>query len=558
MKQITFGSVCSGIEAASVAWLPLGFRALWYSEIESYPCRVLAQRFPETPNLGDITRPEFTGWVAEFGRPRIIVGGTPCQAFSVAGLRKGLADDRGNLTLRYVEICDAIGPDVCVWENVPGVLSSEDNAFGCFLGALAGADWPFEPGPRPDLGKSSRLWRWNRTQGRHIPRWSGAGFCGGPRRRAAWRILDAQYFGVPQRRRRVFVVACTRASGVDPAEILFERESLHGNPAPGGPAWTPVARAVTASTGGASAKEQQLTFVGADGSPLNALETAHALPARHDGSEDGTGRGIPLVTSAVTAKWAKGTGGPSGDECQNLLSWPKRIAPSLTARFFNDQGIDNQHVNGGCGLYVPDALPDVLAFDCKNDPAPGALSPPLRAMGHLESHPNGGGQVAVAAPILEPGSRTGVSTDDIRCGDGIGAPGDPMFTLQAGRQHGVMVHWAQGGGDVEDGTAGALRAEGEHSYQFLRQEMGVRRLTPRECERLQGFPDDFTLVDWPDAHRPKDYEDMTAYLIASGWPEAIARGLAKTPDGHRYKALGNSMATPVMQWLGMRIGKALS
>ena len=179
-------------------------------------------------------------------------------------------------------------------------------------------------------------------------------------------------------------------------------------------------------------------------------------------------------------------------------------------------------------------------------------------MGHLESHPNGGGQVAVAAPILEPGSRTGVSTDDIRCGDGIGAPGDPMFTLQAGRQHGVMVHWAQGGGDVEDGTAGALRAEAEHSYQFLRQEMGVRRLTPRECERLQGFPDDFTLVDWPDAHRPKDYEDMVSYLIASGWPEAIARELAKTPDGHRYKALGNSMATPVMRWLGMRIGKALS
>jgi len=282
------------------------------------------------------------------------------------------------------------------------------------------------------------------------------------------------------------------------------------------------------------------------------------LPASHDGSEDGTGRGIPLIASAVTAKWAKGSGGPAGDECQNLVTWPKRIAPALTAHFFNDQGIDNQHVNGGCGLYVPDDPPGALAFDCKNDPKPGSISPPLRAMGHHGSHANGGGQVAVAAPILEPGSRTGVSTDNPRCGDGIGSLGDPMFTLQATRPHGVMVHWAQGGGEVEDGTAGALRSEAEHNYQFLRQEIGVRRLTPRECERLQGFPDDFTLVDWPKARRPKDIEEMTAYFIASGWPETLARELAKTPDGHRYKALGNSMAVPVMQWIGARIRKALS
>lgn len=521
MKRITFGSICSGIEAASVAWLPLGFETLWLSEVEPYPCRVLAQRFPETPNFGDITAADFADRAAPYGKPDIIVGGTPCQAFSVAGLRRGLADERGNLTLRYVEICDAVGPTVCVWENVPGVLSSDDNAFGCFLGALVGADWPLEPGPCPTVGKSTRLWRWNWSGRRHLPRWPGAGFCVGPKRRAAWRILDAQYFGVPQRRRRVFVVACAGACGIDPVEILFEREGLCGNPAAGGQARSAVARTVTASTGGASAKEQQLTFVGADGAPLNPLETAHALPASHDGSEDGTGRGIPLVTSAVTSKWAKGTGGPSGDECQNLVAWPKRVAPALTARFFNDQGIDNQHVNGGCGLYVPDDPPGALAFDCKNDPKPGFISPPLRAMGHNGSHANGGGQVAVAG-------------------------------------HGVMVHWAQGGGDVEDETAGALRSEAEHNYQFLRQEIGVRRLTPRECERLQGFPDDFTLVDWPQARRPKDIEEMTAYFIASGWPEDLSRELAKTPDGHRYKALGNSMAVPVMQWLGVRIRKALS
>ena len=244
MKQITFGSICSGIEAASVAWLPLGLKALWLSEIEPYPCRVLAQRFPETPNLGDITAPDFATRAAQCGKPDIIVGGTPCQAFSMAGLRRGLADERGNLTLRYVEICNAIGPTVCVWENVPGVLSSTDNAFGCFLGALVGADWPLEPGPRPAVGKSSRLWRWHRAGRRHLPRWPGAGFCVGPERRAAWRILDAQHFGVPQRRRRVFVVACAGGSGIDPAEILFEREGVRGNPAPGRQAGTPIARAV--------------------------------------------------------------------------------------------------------------------------------------------------------------------------------------------------------------------------------------------------------------------------------------------------------------------------
>jgi hypothetical protein len=323
-----------------------------------------------------------------------------------------------------------------------------------------------------------------------------------------------------------------------------------GDSPAGGTARTQVARSVTASTGGASAKEQQLTFVSGGGLPLNPLETAHALPARHDGSEDGTGRGIPLVSDTVTAKWAKGVGGPSGDETQNLITWPKEVAPALTARFYNDYGIDNQHVNGGCGLFVSDEPP--LAFDCKNDPAPATLSPPLRAMGHHRSRPNGGGQVAVAAPILEPGARTGVSTSDTRCGDGIGAPGDPMFTLQAGHQHGVMVHWAQGGGDVEDNVAGALRVDAEHNYQFLRQPLGVRRLTPRECERLQGFPDDYTLVPWR-SRRPKDYGDMVAYLIASGFEEKEAHELAMTPDGHRYKALGNAMAVPVMRWIGLRI-----
>jgi DNA (cytosine-5)-methyltransferase 1 len=530
MKRLTFGSVCSGIEAASVAWVPLGFEALWLSEIEPYPSHVLRERYPSVPNLGNITAPDFLDRARSPGTPDIVVGGTPCQAFSVAGLRRGLADRRGNLTLRYVEICDAIHPVVCVWENVPGVLSSDDNAFGCFLGALVGADWPLEPGPRPAVGKSARLWRWHRSGGRHIPRWPGAGFCIGPGRRAAWRILDAQHFGVPQRRRRVFVVACAGTSGIDPAEILFEREGVSGDSAPGSKAGQGASGGTARGARGPGARvaptlPSRSNSGGGMGTDfeLDGGLIAHALSARHDSSEDGTGRGIPLVSAAVTAKWAKGCGGPSGDECQNLVPWS----------------------------HVPP-----LAFDCKNDPAASTVSPPLRAMGHHGSHPNAGGQVAVVTPLLEPGSRTGVSTNDPRCGDGIGSPGDPMFTLQATRQHGVMVHWAQGGGEVEDETAGTLRAGAEHCYQFLRQTMGVRRLTPRECERLQGFQDDHTLVAWGN-RSPKDYRDMVAYLIASGWPEERARELAKTPDGHRYKAAGNSMAVPVMRWIGMRIREAM-
>lgn len=163
--MLTYGSVCSGIEAASVTWEPLGFKPLWFSEIENFPCVVLA---------------------------------TPCQAFSIAGLRNSLSDERGNLTFEIVRILNAIDfvrkqdgkqRAILVWENVPGVLSTKDNAFGCFLGAIAGEDLPIQP-----AGK----------------KWTGAGFVSGQKRNIAWRTLDAQFFGVPQRRRRIFLVASDR------------------------------------------------------------------------------------------------------------------------------------------------------------------------------------------------------------------------------------------------------------------------------------------------------------------------------------------------------------
>lgn len=243
MKQnvnLRYGSVCSGIEAASIAWEPLGMRPAWFAEIEPFPSAVLAHRWPHVANLGDMTKLAKKVLAGEIESPDVLVGGTPCQAFSIAGLRGGLDDERGALTLKYVELANAIDdkraesflkPAVIVWENVPGVLSSADNAFGCFLAGLAGEDAPFEPGARPESRKSNAFWRWDVKTSCHAPKWPQCGCIYGPQRKVAWRILDAQYFGVAQRRRHVFVVASARTD-LDPATILFEFEGVRRNIAP--------------------------------------------------------------------------------------------------------------------------------------------------------------------------------------------------------------------------------------------------------------------------------------------------------------------------------------
>lgn len=208
---ITFGSVCSGIEAASVAWGPLGWKADWFSEIKTFPSLLLSHRYPSTPNLGDMSLLPSRILSGEITAPDILCGGTPCQAFSVAGLRESFNDSRGSLSLTFCEIANAIDsvrsifnapPSVVFWENVVGVLSTHDNAFGCFLAGLAGENTPLLPAER---------------------KWGNAGYVLGPKRAVAWRVLDAQYFGVAKRR-RVFVVASNR-DGFDPAEILFDRKT---------------------------------------------------------------------------------------------------------------------------------------------------------------------------------------------------------------------------------------------------------------------------------------------------------------------------------------------
>lgn len=443
---ITYGSVCSGIEAATVAWEPLRWQASWYAEIEPFPCAVLAYHYPETPNQGDMTRLAARVLSGKIPAPEVLVGGTPCQAFSVAGMREGLADPRGALTIKYVELLDAIDhvrtkrgePEaVCTWENVPGVLSDKGNAFGCFLGALVGESEELQP----PGGK-----------------WKDAGCVYGPTRTVAWRVLDAQYFGLAQRRRRVFVVASARA-GFDPLEVLFEREGVRRD--------TPPRR--------------------------------------------GEGQG---VTGTITSSLGKNGGIPAGNDCKpcslvfggNNTSGPIDVAPARNAcasasgrmdfesEAFVVHGtqdpciLDDQAFALGRNSGQDNAL---LAFSCKDHGADaGHLAPTLRAMGHGASHPNVGGQVAVCI--------TGEITHTLK-GEGFDAS--------------------------EDGTG--------RGQPMVQGGAGVRRLTPRECEWLQGFPGDHTRI--PYRGKPAD----------------------ECPDGPRYKAIGNSKAVFVVRWIGRRIQQQL-
>ena len=257
-----FLSVCSGIEAASVAWHPLGWESVAYSEIESFPCKVLQHHYPDVPNLGDMTK--FKEWPdADIN---VFVGGTPCQSFSVAGLRKGLDDPRGNLMLTYLAIAKRYRPNWLVWENVPGVLSSADGRdFGSLLGGLAVLGYGF-----------------------------------------AYRVLDAQYFGVAQRRRRVFVVGYL-GDWRPAAAVLFERHSLQGHPAPS----REKGQRPTAST--------------------SASTSVGSLCAR-------TGQSISVQDAA---------------QGHLMPIWPAEVAPTIDAHFGNKQGLENQHINGGEGMFTP-------------------------------------------------------------------------------------------------------------------------------------------------------------------------------------------------------------
>ena len=407
-----FGSVCSGIEAASVAWNGLGWKASWFAEIEQFPSAVLNHHYPEVPNLGDMTKLPEKILNQEIDAPDILCGGTPCQAFSVAGNRQSLDDARGNLTLTFCEIADALDtvrdiPAIIFWENVPGVLNTKDNAFGCFLARLAGEDSELKPS-----GK----------------RWTNAGVVFGHKRTVAWRVLDAQYFGLAQRRKRVFVVASARER-FDPAEILFEFEGLRRDIAP--------------SRG----------------------ERKNATSSIEDRSPDG----CPTV-GTLMARDYKGVVGALDTECG---------CSKLTQQSINNGHLITYGIQGNMIGRKP------------------------------ENGPQGSG-------YSEDISFTQTKAD--------------VHGVAYGFEPGIAKREGEPNRFIEEMTPTMRSQMGDNQIAVAKQ-MAVRRLTPRECERLQGFPDDYTKIPY----RNKDSE--------------------KCPDGPRYKALGNSWAVPVVKWIGERIVK---
>ena len=398
-----FGSVCSGIEAASVAWNKLGWSASWLAEIEPFPSAVLAHHYPDVPNLGDMTLLPARILSGEIEAPDIFCGGTPCQAFSIAGNRESLDDARGNLSLIFCEIANAIDsvrtvPSIIFWENVPGVLNTKDNAFGCFLAGLAGEDGELKP-----AGK----------------KWTNAGCVFGPKRAVAWRVLDAQYFGLAQRRKRVFVVASAR-NDFNPAEVLFEFDGLRRDTAPG-------------------RNSRETTTTDAQ----SGIGTYNKQRIGEYSTED--------VASTCAARDYK--------DATDLVTYE------------NFKTVYEMHAQDARVQNVGDVLPTMSA-----------------------TYGMGGGNIPVTY--------------------GIATMSDVAGTLDASYYKG---QGSRQGGERE----------------FVAQQMAVRRLTPTECERLQGFPDDYTQIPW----RNKPAEDC--------------------PDGPRYKALGNSWAVPVVAWIGERIAKEL-
>ena len=424
-------SLFSGIEAATVGWHDFGWTPVAFADFDEFPSAILEHHYPTVPNVGDVLKHD---WTQYRGKADLIVGGSPCQSFSAAGKRLGMDDPRGNLALHYLRIVRDIQPKWFIYENVPGLLSSnEGEDFATFLGEMVKLGYGF-----------------------------------------AYRVLDAQYFGVPQRRRRVFVVGCADGDWRSSAAVLFDEKSLCGNLA--------------------SSKPKR------KGSSLFSQESVGS-----EGGELGRGRGIvhcekvgPTMTSSGPPYARTGNARVEHEALvvqktmfENHASDARikevDVCPTLRARLGTGGGnvplvkeeIGFSHTQG------LDCQPSTKHF------------PTLRAEG------NG---AAVSIPIHDKATRfkgggKGRNNDGASNFLGVGDETDPMYALTTGDQHMVLKG-------------------GEHI---------VRRLTPIECERLQGFPDNYTQIPW----KGKPAEEC--------------------PSSHRYKALGNSMAVPVMKWIGMRI-----
>lgn len=578
--SVRYLSLCSGIEAASVAWQPLGWKPVAFAEIESFPCAVLAYHYPEVPNLGDMKRINGCQFKGEVD---VLVAGTPCQAFSVAGARRGLEDERGNLTLKLVEIANAIDPAFLVWENVPGVLSMRDNAFGCFLGALAGSDFPAEPGPKPSMGKSNKYWRWDKRGERHIPTWPAAGVTLGPKRAIAWRTLDAQYFGLAQRRRRVFVVACPRGGG-NPEQILFEWEGLRRDTPPSRQASEDIAGTLKASLGrsrGAGTDPgacvdvcQSLTGSFGGGGPddnkaqagfytVASLQVAGTMKSggktdswKNNVEMTATGYKLPCsqygaVAASLTAAGADAS--PCADRGPTVLA--VRTAQTSSNGIAQEVSHTLDRMNGQAviafhGSQDPDVSGEIAHPCGRNHGAETCIcyAPEIVRQAMSSKWEKGTSGPAgdehhnlVGCMTITQNTRDAFSSS----GNGVWREGvGPLRAREQDSHENLCLAFTERGRtkgrtlEYLEEQAYCLTNPGSggrtHSRQIMTPQLQVRRLTPRECERLQGFPDDYTAIPY------------------RGKPAADC------PDGPRYKALGNSMAVPVVRWIGERIAQAMA
>ena len=550
-----YGSVCSGVEAASLAWESLGWQPAWFAEIEPFPAAVLNHHWPHVPNYGDMTKLEARILSGEIEAPDILVGGTPCQAFSVAGLRNSLDDERGNLTIVLVRILNAIDeirerrgkpPAILVWENVPGVLSTKDNAFGSFLAGLAGEELPLEP-----AGK----------------KWTNAGCVFGEQRSIAWRVLDAQFFGVPQRRRRVFLVAS--AGDVDPAEILFERQGESRGVTSSKSKKQNIAGFVEAGFGDFKRRNQAGTLKRSGGVISGGSETL-VVHGRQDPcvsdkafclDNQGAGNTNVVVTVDATLSTGFGSRGLDSEQIFNgNCGITVQMGEALYNKGFNHGGIyaSTQETHAGKILRTLREAVGEEAFAkwglgiLKSLQSPEILR---QALHGRRIRPATFSRSWVVYCAL---SRAKDSTEWLlQSLRETGCEGCPPQGLelpeQLARELGAYLSelsypgaqarrfmrdlwWASQGFGLLREALSAIQEVGRPAHgqsQPAHGGMQVRRLTVEECEFLQGFPRGYTQIPW----RGKPAEEC--------------------PDAPRYKACGNSMAVPCMRWIGQRISKTV-
>jgi len=478
MANLKYGSVCSGVEAATVAWHDLGFEPQWFSEVDAFPSAVLQHHYPNIPNHGDMTK--FKEWNND-KTIDLLVGGTPCQSFSVAGLRKGLSDPRGNLMLTYLAMAEQLKPRWLVWENVPGVLSSNGGRdFATFLTAM---------------GKI------------------GYGF--------AYRVLDAQYFGVPQRRRRVFVVGYL-GDWRRAASVLFEPESLSGHPAPSREKRQRVAPTVTVGppfsrTGNSRVEADALVFGAQNSASQGASISKDISPTL------GTTK-TPAVTYALPGNWIGRKPENGGNQVEPFVELsPCQTATDVHAVSYTSSSFGGYHEGVGTVRASGGDL--------------GGGSETLAVTPKSGSHWDGDFPHPTLTQSAKGSGGIGASNQEVFGGRGAGLVAK-CLTTRTGSAYNptdetLLPIKATGETTLSDVTMSLTASYGAGGADLATKPMictsAVRRLTPRECERLQGFPDDYTQISW----RGKEPEDC--------------------PNGHRYKAMGNSMAVPVMKWIGERI-----